>query len=570
MAMKNSKQNASPTPEMADAGGSAEALFPLRSVLVSTDLSAASDVVLQSAAAVAERAGATLHVVHVAGKDDDTSDEPRAALEAQLTRCLDEAERHRVRAVVVNDRPFHGILVRAAEVRADLLVVGPQRAAGRLWSRLRASTAERVARGSDVPCLVVRSPLTSPVRRLGVATHFSMADRGALDLAQQWAPLFGDADTTVTLAHVASAKADDELRARLEEEATRSQDALSAVHPPSSALLEGGSPASVLAEWAQREALNMLVVTARDQRSQKAFGPASVAASVAAKAPCSVLMVPTYLWRRAPLRITRLAFANDEGVEQTDPAADASWLSDLIAPGAMPSPPVVLEDTDDVAGASRAVDADLLVFQTPPVAETGGSLSPKAKTVLETATQPVLMLRDVPRDPPRHVLVAVDTGAGWYEKFSWAKLLVDRFDVKLNIFHAVTLSPWSHVKRVAGGEFLPSPSVWLDNVEDTVVPAMEAWLRERVHLAGLPEERAEVVVGLQDPGFALKMMMKRRHADLAIVAPHRSAGAERASLSRIARAVLEGGSYPVLAVVGRERRIAAQATSSSSASSSSG
>jgi nucleotide-binding universal stress UspA family protein len=536
-------------------------MIDLRVVLAATDLSVASDVVLQSAAAIAERAGATLHVAHVAPPWETDTERRRDILRAQLRRCFPHTPPLHAVGTVLHDRPFHGILVQAAEVRADLIVVGPHRA-GAQSARWRPSTAERVARAADVPCLVVRTPLTAPVRRVGVATGFTLPDQGALNLACEWAPWMGDGATTLTLAHVQpQAAAQERPTEALRQERDRLVRA-GADCTVRTTVLEGDDITAALLAWAEQHATQLLVVTASERRGLRRLWAGSAAARVTAEASCSVLLVPPALWRRAPVHLNRLAVVRLGGDKaEASPLEAAPWVQDLVeAPAAREAVPALTSDEVE-GGTAAAARPDLLLLRADGDMQVPQRSLPGAvRRVLEAAPQSVLVLRRPANAPPRHVLVAVDTGELWYEKFGWAKLIADRFDARLTIFHAVTLSPRSRVRRTVGGELVPALSVWMkDNVEEKVVPAMRAWLWERVHLAGLPEDRVEVVVVLQAPDYAIPLVMEQYDADLAVVAAHRAHTPGRAPLSRVTRAVLRGGDYPVLAVVDRARSLAARA-----------
>jgi nucleotide-binding universal stress UspA family protein len=97
--------------------------------------------------------------------------------------------------------------------------------------------------------------------------------------------------------------------------------------------------------------------------------------------------------------------------------------------------------------------------------------------------------------------------------------------------------------------------VWLhDGVERKVVPAMRAWLWERARLVGLPLDRVDVKVGLQDPWFAIPAVAQKDASDLVIVAAHADGTPGRARLSRVARATLRQGPYSTLVVVDRAKR----------------
>jgi nucleotide-binding universal stress UspA family protein len=179
------------------------------------------------------------------------------------------------------------------------------------------------------------------------------------------------------------------------------------------------------------------------------------------------------------------------------------------------------------------------------------------RTLLEHTPIPVLVLRDLPVEPMRHILVAVDTGDIWYEKLGWAKRLVDRFDAHVTIYHAIDLSFAGRVRREPGGEFVSGSSAWLHaGVQDKIIPAMELWLWERVRLAGLDPARVDVRVGVHPSWFAVPTVAQKIDADLVIVAAHAEHRTGRARLSRLARATLERGTYSTLVVVDRARRVA--------------
>ncbi|MFZ5477360.1 MAG: universal stress protein [Myxococcota bacterium] len=144
---------------------------PLRRVLVATDLSPGSRRAGERAAWLPLAAGASLQLLHVSAgpfRDDD-----RLALvnEAEHVRSLLKAagrEDVKVEARCTEGQA-HVEIVRGARADAcDLVVVG-RRARRGLFSMLPGSTAERVARKSTVPVLVVRHAPAHPYRHPVVA-----------------------------------------------------------------------------------------------------------------------------------------------------------------------------------------------------------------------------------------------------------------------------------------------------------------------------------------------------------------------------------------------------------------
>jgi nucleotide-binding universal stress UspA family protein len=535
-------------------------MLTLRSILAATDLTVGCDVVLQTAAALARRAGAELHVVHVASTWDATDSGPDDALASQISRVFGASDAVET-SEVVHDRPFHGILVQAAKVHADLVVVGPAGRSG-VSARFTPTTAERVVRTAEVPCLVVRSPLTEPVQHFGVATDFSPASRGAVDLAADWAPVLGAGDVRLSLVHVASRERIAEAPAALDAEKERAQkalaDAIEGAGLPANGvadrvsghLLEDNDAASAVTRWAEQSVVQCLVAVTQSRSGVDRLWSGSRAGRLVQEAPCSVMLVPPTFWRREPIDLARIGVALPE-----DDAEARRWMAGRIDAAHRPLVGVPVDATGDVVEDGWDAGADLLVVRGRPGDGNRGS-GGDAGTVdlLERAVVPMLILRDLPKGPIEHVLIAVDTGEIWYEKFGWAKLLCDRFGADVTIFYPLDLSFGTKVRRVPGGEFVPSPTTWMnDDVERTVIPAMRAWIWERVRMSGLPADRVEVVIAMQDPWYAIPTLARKIEADLVVAAAHSKHSPGRASLSTVTKAVLDGGSYSVLAVVDRLR-----------------
>src|SRR5690606_40827742 len=96
---------------------------------------------------------------------------------------------------------------RAEAVAADLIVLGPHRRHA-VGDRFLGSTADRVIRTAEAPCLIVRGPLSLPLRRVLVPVDLSGPALGALDVALAWGhalgPLEEDGarDSRVVVLHV--------------------------------------------------------------------------------------------------------------------------------------------------------------------------------------------------------------------------------------------------------------------------------------------------------------------------------------------------------------------------------
>ena len=551
-----------------------DSMLTLRSILAATDLTVGCDVVLQTAAALARRSGAELHVVHVASTWDATDSGPDDALASQIARVFGASDAIET-SEVVHDRPFHGILVQAAKVHADLVVVGPAGQSG-VSTRLTPTTAERVVRTAEVPCLVVRSPLTEPIQHFGVATDFSPASRGAVDLAADWAPILGAGTVQLSLVHVASQERLAEAPAVLDAEQERARTVLSeamktlgrdagdVAERVSGHLLQGTDSTTAVTTWAEQSVVQCLVAVTQSRSGVDRLWSGSRAGRLVNEAPCSVMLVPPTFWRREPIDLVRVGVALPE-----DNTKARSWMAGRIDAAHRPLAGVPLDADRDVVEEGWDAGADLLVVRGQPGdGNRGSGMDADLTDLLERAVVPMLILRDLPEGPIEHVLIAVDTGEIWYEKFGWAKLLCDRFGADVTIFYPLDLSFGTKVRRVPGGEFVPSLTTWMnDDIERTVVPAMRAWIWERVRMSNLPTDRVEVVIAMQDPWYAIPTLARKIEADLVVAAAHSKHSPGRASLSSVTKAVLDGGSYSVLAVVDRLRAYerATEGTTSSKA-----
>ena len=521
-------------------------MYTVRSILATTDLSPTCNVVITAAYALSKRLQATLHVAHVRPPWDDKQDATwRTSIAQQLRRCLgDEAAATVGQAVVYDAKAYHGILVHAAAVQADLIVAGPPQG-GSLRTRMRGTTIERVVRSADVPCLIVRHPFERPVQHVAVATDLSPRARGASELAADWLPRWGQDAAQYTLLHVGR----EDARTALDREAgyLRTED-----QPVETALVPGNDVPTAVADWTDTHAVDLLVVTTEGQHGLRRLWNGSTATATTTRAACSVLGVPPTLWRRSPLPLRRVAAVIDP---QAGGGTVLEWVEDRIVKAQRPLEFICVATDIDPNDLIRRTGADLLVAHDPRSPQDASPLDEEVRRLVESTPVPVFILREIPEREIRHILVAVDTGELWYEKFAWAKLLTDRFGADVTIVHAIDLSPSSRVRAVPGGEFIPSRSVWLKHdVERGVVPAMRHWLRERARLSGLLDEQVDVRVVLADPWYAIPTMANQIDADLVIVAAHNGHEPGRVPISKVARTVMETGNYAVLAVVDRLRR----------------
>lgn len=158
---------------------------PIRTIVAGVSAPAEKDPTLVAAAALAQRTGAALHLVLAFTPPPVFS--PAQAAYTQADWMLLHAESLRTRletaarrvpgaqaaeAHAVAGAPAPAILEVAGRVHADLLVVGAGRP-DRLGAAFLGTTAQRVLRGADVPVLVVRRPLHTPLQRVLLTTDLS-------------------------------------------------------------------------------------------------------------------------------------------------------------------------------------------------------------------------------------------------------------------------------------------------------------------------------------------------------------------------------------------------------------
>ncbi|NCT84653.1 MAG: universal stress protein [Comamonadaceae bacterium] len=177
-------------------------MSPLRAIVSATDFSAPARHAAQRAAQLARAGGATLTLMHTVGGSalDDLrrwlADDSRAA------GAVEAHARERLQALAAElgghegldvgtqlsiGHPVEQLTRYADEVDAGLLVTGT-RGAGFFRGVVVGSTAERMARRSGRPVLMVRQLPHEPYRRILVPVDFSDWSLAAIRLAQQVAP----------------------------------------------------------------------------------------------------------------------------------------------------------------------------------------------------------------------------------------------------------------------------------------------------------------------------------------------------------------------------------------------
>lgn len=283
-------------------------LLQLRTVVVAHDLTPTSDAALRTAAAFAEHAGASVHVAHVAP--------PETGMMAQTGRRSefmaeidDAAKRARITTPftphVLEGDPAAAMAALAARVAGDVIITG-RRAPRVPMDRPLGGTAYAMVTRSLIPCLVVTSPMSPPMRRTVVAIDCSEASRGALLVGLSWASaLRGRADAgepmlTALHVHVGDGSAE---QARMKRTVDHELDVLrrhagdwAGVNVSGITRPGPDTVGAILSTVTELES-DLLVLGTRGlgAAADKTLG--SVSAAVIGKLQKPVLLVPPAIWR---------------------------------------------------------------------------------------------------------------------------------------------------------------------------------------------------------------------------------------------------------------------------------
>jgi nucleotide-binding universal stress UspA family protein len=273
----------------------------LETVLATTDLEPTSDAALQTAAALAESAGATLHVAHVS--PSASADDVAVALRRARLAGID----HRIH--VATGEPAEVLSALSELVAADVIVMGrrshdtkvrPDRPVGGTALALLARTL--------APCLVTSRRLQVPVQRAVVAIDASESARGALLVALSWCSALRAreeraVEPRLTALHV-DAGADASPGARHMKRTIDHE--LQLLHRSAGdwtgVLVEGVTipgvdPVHVVGSYVKEKEPDLLVLGTRGLSVDNAMRLGSVSSALTKQVEVPVLLVPPAVWR---------------------------------------------------------------------------------------------------------------------------------------------------------------------------------------------------------------------------------------------------------------------------------
>ncbi|WP_170985301.1 universal stress protein [Roseomonas sp. AR75] len=177
--------------------------IPPRGILLATDLSCRCDRAQDRAVRLAERWGATLHLLHVVEHAAALAPAwrhgrpAREVLAERRLRAATEGRAVRAELLLRQGSPPSAILDAAQETACDVIVAGIARG-DTIGRAILGSTVERLVHRAPMPVLVVKNRAERDYDRLVVATDFSPSSAQALRQALR---LFPDARKTLLHAY---------------------------------------------------------------------------------------------------------------------------------------------------------------------------------------------------------------------------------------------------------------------------------------------------------------------------------------------------------------------------------
>lgn len=299
-------------------------MLKIKKVLFSTDFSKSSDQAFPYAVQLAQTYGAELHMLHalVLHADDPGHPEHHLPDREEIERTLRDVTETRMgettegagvgelevkRAIHRDLSPAPAILDYASENDIDVIVMGTH---GRRGVRhlLMGSVAEEVVRLASCPVLTVREMKgeggVRSIEKILVPTDFSKHAELAVDYAKALAEPLG---ARLVLVHaveeviypefympVVAEDSAEQLQARAEEHLQKTIARIESPGVEASIEVRRGRPALEIAEFAETEDADLIVMASHGLTGLRHFLLGSVTEQVIRRAPCPVLTVKAF------------------------------------------------------------------------------------------------------------------------------------------------------------------------------------------------------------------------------------------------------------------------------------
>ncbi len=285
-------------------------LLTIETILVATDLTATSAGAVATGVRLAEAAGATLHVVHVASQEDEENTAPgrRVEFEQEMETALVAAKRTgQPQTHLLFGEPPQAISALADELEADVVVLGRRDGNQTTGSdRPVGSMAYACVTRTLVPLLVVAEPLPLPLRSTLVAVDASNAARGSLLVALSWSSALrrpGSVDASLTVLYVDTGADPTTQSSRLLRSAVHDADVLQRNAPGWAGVaverltVSDPDPAAAISRHAVDSGAELVVLGTRSSAEHGSSIWGSVSAAVTRQLSIPILLVPPAVWR---------------------------------------------------------------------------------------------------------------------------------------------------------------------------------------------------------------------------------------------------------------------------------
>jgi nucleotide-binding universal stress UspA family protein len=302
--------------------------LPIRTILVPIDLSDESYRALEFALPLAQRFGATVHVVHVyegARQLSSIATAPGLFSDGEIARRVSKEARRRGGGAphprnchVRSGKPFREVVAAAEELKADLIVIATHGHGG-LKHLMLGSTAEKTVRYARCPVLVVRQAARGPIKtamegivleRILVPVDFSECAKEGARYASAFGTKVGADLLLMNVTHIADFTASDpnvvppegpelveSARLAAEDELDKMVNFLPLTGILADTEVALGTPIEMLVERTKKPDVDMVIMSSHGYTGLRHVVLGSIAEQLVRQAHCPVLVVPSH--RRA-------------------------------------------------------------------------------------------------------------------------------------------------------------------------------------------------------------------------------------------------------------------------------